>query len=198
MNTDVSRETTQRLQDYESLIKRWNPRINLIAPSTVDAIRQRHIDDSLQIARHAMPRSGLWVDLGSGGGLPGIVTAIACSDAPVKFVFVESDKRKSAFLRTAIRELDLPQVSVISARIEDIEPLNATYISVRALAPMPRLMPYLVQHLGDDGQAWLMKGKQWQGELEEARRHWKFDAKVYPSTTEFGAAILKISGVSHD
>lgn len=198
MSLDVSRETEQRLIDYEALIRRWNPRINLVAASTLADLRARHIDDSLQVARLVRPDSGLWADLGSGGGLPGLVLAIAFADTPTRFVLVESDQRKATFLRTAVRELGLVHAEVTSARIESIQPLNAGYISARALAPLPRLMAYLEKHLaGDDGQAWLMKGQNWQSEVDEARKSWHFSAEPYPSETQPGAAILKISGVSH-
>lgn len=194
---DVSRETWPRLEAYEALIRRWNPRINLVAPSTLEELRTRHIEDCLQIARHVTPGAGLWADLGSGGGLPGLVLAIAFADCPTGFRLVESDQRKATFLRTAIRELGLSRVSVISARIEGADPLKAAYISARALAPLPRLMPYLDRHLADDGQAWLMKGEQWRAEIDEARKDWNFAAEDYPSQTQSGAAIIKISGVSH-
>lgn len=197
MNANVSRETEARLREYESLIRRWNPRINLIAPSTLRELRTRHIDDCLQIMRYAAPSEGLWADLGSGGGLPGLVLAIAFADCRTRFLMVESDQRKATFLRTVIRELSLSNASVLNSRIETIDPLKAAYISARALAPLPRLMPYLEKHLANDGQAWLMKGEQWQTELEQARSAWQFSVENHPSTTQSGAAILKISGVSH-
>lgn len=197
MTISVSRETNQRLECYETLLRRWNPAINLIAPSTVDQIRQRHVEDCLQLSTLVRPESGLWADLGSGGGLPGIIAAILWSESSTKFTLVESDQRKSTFLRTVIRELGLSHVKVLTGRIEAINPLNASYISARALAPLPQLMPYLQRHLCPDGQAWLMKGKQWQDEVAQAKKAWKFNVDSYHSTTESGAAILKISKVSH-
>lgn len=198
MTGDVSRETQARLDAYEALIRRWNPSINLVAASTLPALRQRHIDDSLQVAAlMSPPGEGVWADLGSGGGLPAIVLATVFADRPTRFVLVESDRRKATFLRTCIRELGLPNASVLGQRIEAADPLNAAYISARALAPLPQLMPYLDRHLAADGQAWLMKGERWQAELDEAARHWSFDAEPYPSQTQDGAAIIKISGVSH-
>lgn len=194
----VSRETAERFTLYETLLRRWNPKINLVSPATLPDLRTRHIDDCLQLVRLADPQGGEWVDLGSGGGLPGLVVAIACADRPVTVRLVESDQRKAAFLRTVIRELDLPRASVLCARIEGIKSLNAAYVSARALAPLPRLMAYLEHHLAADGQAWLLKGAQWQSEVEEARRHWKFDLFSYPSETQHGAAILRISRLSHE
>lgn len=195
---DVSRETELRLTAYAKLIERWNPHINLVAPSTLPDFSRRHLGDCLQVAELVQPDEGLWVDLGSGGGLPGIVLAIAFAERPTEFTLIESDQRKSTFLRTVIRELALTRAKVISRRIEDVEPLKAAYLSARALAPLPRLMPYLDKHLAQDGQAWLMKGEQWQAELEQAREDWSFTSTTYPSLTRPGAAILKICGVSHD
>lgn len=194
---NVSRETDDRLRKYEELIQRWNPRINLVAAGTLPLLRQRHIDDSLQFSFCVKPVRGSWVDLGSGGGLPGIVIATAFSDTDLTFTLVESDQRKVAFLRTCIRELSLSNTTVLNARIESISPLNADYISARALAPLSRLMPYLDQHLSASGRAFLMKGQNWQTEVKEARENWRFDLIPHPSRTQDGAAILEISGVSH-
>nr|WP_090732691.1 16S rRNA (guanine(527)-N(7))-methyltransferase RsmG [Paracoccus homiensis] len=194
----VSRETTARLDAYQDLIRKWNPRINLVAPSTLDDLKGRHIDDCLQLAAQVSAVSGSWVDIGSGGGFPGIVLAIALADQDLLITLIESDQRKSTFLRTAIRELDLKNAQVLTARIEQATRQNADYLSARALAPLPRLMPYLTRHLGANGQAWLMKGQRWQDEVDEARQAWAFDVESYESVTQPGAAILKISGVTHE
>lgn len=194
---DVSRETEILLVRYANLLRKWSPRINLVAPSTLASLEERHIEDCLQVASHAQPQSGNWVDLGSGGGLPGIVLSIAARGTDANFTLIESDGRKSAFIRTAIRDLGLTKTKVVTARIEDLDPLNAAYVSARALAPLPRLMPYLVKHLAKNGQAWLMKGRQWHQELEEAALNWRFSYEAYPSKTEDSAAILKIWGIEH-
>ena len=194
---NVSRETGVRLEQYEDLLRHCNSRINLIAPSTVSDIRQRHIEDCLQLARICPASKGTWLDIGSGGGLPGLILAIAKADSDLKFTLIESDQRKATFLRTVIRELALTNCRVIAKRIEGVEPLNTDYISARALAPLPRLMAYLDHHLSKDGQAWLMKGQQWQTEIEDARADWTFTCEAFPSETQQGAAILKISGLSH-
>ncbi|RMC35552.1 16S rRNA (guanine(527)-N(7))-methyltransferase RsmG [Paracoccus alkanivorans] len=193
---DVSRETKDLLNEYQELLVRWNKKINLVAPSTISQLRARHIDDCLQISRYADPECGIWADLGSGGGLPGIVLAIFFASRPVRFMLVESDQRKAAFLRSVARSLDLHNVNVQNDRIEAINPLNAAHISARALAPLPRLMPYLDRHMAKDGQAWLMKGEKWQAEVDEARKYWKFNLTSIASSTQPGAAILKIGEVS--
>ncbi|RNF34680.1 16S rRNA (guanine(527)-N(7))-methyltransferase RsmG [Paracoccus methylarcula] len=196
MIENVSRETQDRLDAYQDLLIRWNPRINLVSPSTIPQLRSRHIDDCLQICANADPDKGIWADLGSGGGLPGIVLAIAFASRPIQFVLLESDQRKAAFLRSVVRQLGLSNTRIDNIRIEARDPLDAAYLSARALAPLPRLMPYLDRHLAKDGQAWLMKGEKWQAEVDEARQHWKFELETIASNTQAGAAILKISEVS--
>lgn len=188
----VSRET-ERLSAYATLLRKWNPHINLIAPSTVDDLEHRHLDDCLQLARLARPEGGLWVDFGSGGGLPGIVLAIMAAESPTEFLLVESDQRKATFLRTVIRELGM-NVNVKVARIESLKPLNADYISARALAPLVRLVPYLQQHLKPTGQAWLMKGENWQAELADAS-DFRFEYTAHSSQTQPGAAILQLTDI---
>ncbi len=196
MTDNVSRETMDRLARFRELVIRWNPRINLVAPSTISQFDTRHIEDCLQISKHANPESGIWADLGSGGGFPGIVLATVFSDRPVQFRLLESDQRKATFLRTVIRELSLENTQVNNGRIEDVDPLNAAYLSARALAPLPRLMPYLHRHLAEYGQAWIMKGENWQEEVVDARHKWKFNVLPIPSTSRPGAALLKISEVT--
>lgn len=191
---NVSRET-ERLVAYAALLRKWNATINLIAPATAGQIETRHIADALQLARLPQQSTGLWVDLGAGGGLPGLVIAIACPEREVRLI--ESDQRKAAFLRAAIRELSLENASVICQRIESADSQNAANISARALAPLPQLMAYVDRHLSPDGRAWLMKGRNWQAEIAEARKTWSFDVKAHQSSTDSDAAILEITGIRH-
>lgn len=193
----VSRETVDHLGIYQDLLRQWNPRINLVAPSSLADLEVRHISDSMQLADLVDVTSGHWVDLGSGGGLPGLVVAIAKAHTPLAVTLIESDQRKATFLRTVIREVGLSRAKVLSQRIEEIAALNAAYVSARALAPLPQLMAYLDLHLAPSGKAFLMKGRQWQAEIEEAKSKWTFDYVAHPSRTQDGAAILEISGVKH-
>lgn len=190
----VSRET-EALAAYAALIRKWNSTINLVSPLTLDQLETRHIADCAALADISRDSIGSWVDLGSGGGLPGVVIAILRPDLPV--TMVESDKRKGSFLRAAIRELGLRNAEIVSQRIEDLDGLKAANVSARALAPLPQLMAYVVRHLGDGGRAWLMKGRNWQAELAEARRNWTFDLKTHPSATDADAAILEITRIGH-
>lgn len=194
---NVSRETEQRLVTYATMVQKWNPRINLVSASTIASLRLRHIDDCIQIIDHSGPLSGRWVDLGSGGGFPGIVVAILGADWDLDVTLVESDQRKSAFLRAVLRETGLTRASVISDRIESVPPLSADHVSARALAPLATLLPMVERHMRPQGQAWLMKGQAWRQECEAAKADWRFDLRAIPSRTDPEAAILNITGVSH-
>ena len=189
----VSREAS--LAAFASLIRKWNPAINLVASSTLPDLERRHIADSLQLAELVSQPSGLWMDLGSGGGLPGLVVAICHPTCAVRLI--DSDRRKIAFLQTAIRELALSNCTGQAVRVEELPPAGALNLSARALAPLVRLMPYLARHLAQDGTAWLMKGRNWQAELEEAKAAWSFNVAVHPSKTDPSAAILAIRDVRH-
>lgn len=195
--TQVSRETNELLDRYTALVHQWNPKINLVAPSTLPDFRNRHIDDCLQLAELINCPKGHWVDIGSGGGLPGLVVAVLFREMPLKVTLIESDKRKCEFLRTAVRELGLKNVAIVSERIEAIAPLDADYISARALAALPSLLEYVHLHISSEGTAWLMKGRKWQEECNAARATWQFEVQNFPSRTDSEAAILKISGVSY-
>lgn len=186
----ASREA--RLAAYAALIRKWNPAINLVAPATLPDLEIRHLADSGQLAEMATV-GGSWMDIGSGGGLPGLVVAIYDPDRPV--TLVDSDRRKVAFLQNAIRQLDLENCTAMAARIETMPPASPRHISARALAPLDRLMPYVARHLTTDGTAWLMKGRNWQAEVDLARKDWRFDLTAHPSVTDPSAAILEVSGL---
>ncbi|MFN3524837.1 MAG: 16S rRNA (guanine(527)-N(7))-methyltransferase RsmG [Paracoccus sp. (in: a-proteobacteria)] len=194
---NVSRETQQSLLRYQALAERWNSKINLVAPSTLPDFFERHIVDCLQISQSICDPRGHWVDLGSGGGLPGIIMALLYKNAPVRFTLIESDSRKSAFLRTVIRELGLSHASILAERIESAEPQQADIISARALAPLPLLLSYVHRHGKPDGISLLMKGRSWKDEIDAASPHWRFQVDAIPSKTDPEAAILKVSGVTH-
>jgi 16S rRNA (guanine527-N7)-methyltransferase len=116
---NVSRETHERLIAYCHQIEKWNKTINLVSKSSVDQIWQRHLLDSAQIYRFGAP-VGLWLDIGSGGGLPGVVMSILGADV----VLVESDQRKATFLRETARVLGL-KLRVVNDRVESISPMGA-------------------------------------------------------------------------
>lgn len=194
---DVSRETFERLEIYAALLEKWNPRINLVAKSTLSDLWERHIRDSLQVFRLLDRPAPHWADLGSGGGFPGLVIAIAAAKTgnPEKITLVESDKRKATFLRSVLRETGV-SAQVIAKRIEETQPLAADILSARALADLSTLLGFAERHLSPDGTCLFQKGRNWKSELQLAREAWHFSYKAIPSQTESQAVVLKIEGLS--
>lgn len=187
---DVSRETSQ-LDELSALVRDWTGKINLVSTASVNDFARRHVEDSLQIA-DLCESATTWCDLGSGGGFPGLVVAIHRPDLSV--TLIESDKRKSVFLRHAARRLEL-DVQVIDRRIEATDPVGADAVSARALAPLPRLLGLAVRHGTPDSRYIFPKGARYQSEIADARAEWSFDIDVRPSKTDKEAVILILENV---
>src|SRR5437763_13440626 len=139
--TPVSRETEARLDRYVALLREWQAKTNLIAPSTLPNLWTRHISDSLQLLSLA-PSAKTWIDLGSGGGFPGVVLACALAETPGAMVhLVERNTKKASFLREALR-LTNSRGTVHCADIADsvdriTRPVDC--VTARALAPLHTL-----------------------------------------------------------
>lgn len=193
---NVSRETIGRLRSFEALAQKWTQKINLVSRGDIEQIWERHIVDSLQIYDLAPP-NGLWMDIGSGGGFPGIVAAIMAKEnsSEREFILVDSDQRKCAFLRTAARELEL-NVKVFSERVECLEPVSASVLSARAMDDLDGLLNHTARHLIRGGVALFPKGATWQKEHEGAQKNWDYELEVIPSETNSEATILKITEIS--
>ncbi|MEM8776571.1 MAG: 16S rRNA (guanine(527)-N(7))-methyltransferase RsmG [Pseudomonadota bacterium] len=194
---NVSRETMNRLELYESLLLKWNPRINLVSKKTLMGVWERHFIDSAQLLQLLEGQVSHWADLGSGGGFPGLVIAILATETknPSKVTLVESDRRKAVFMKTVLRETGA-EAEVISKRIEDIAPLNADVLSARALSDLATLLGYASRHLSPDGTAIFPKGENWQKEMEDAQSKWQFQHRIVKSKTSEGPVIICARGVS--
>ncbi len=190
---NVSRETMERLEHYFALLTKWNPSINLVAKSTLDDAWDRHFVDSAQIFSHAPKDWRVWADFGSGGGFPGAVIAIlAAENNPNgKVILVESDRRKSTFLRAVMRETGV-KATVHAERIEALPPIGADVISARALADLTNLLEFSAHH-GQTGTISLFpKGQSWKKELPTAQESWSFIYDAIKSETNPDAIILKV------
>lgn len=190
---NVSRETMSDLEAFAALTAKWTVKINLIARGTVDSIWDRHIVDSVQLYKFAPQTFEKWVDIGSGGGFPGIVMAILAKEKnpQAQFVLIESDQRKATFLRTVARELNLP-VRVIAERIETAPVQNADVVSARALTALSGLLSLTQRHLKQQGLALFHKGRQSGQEVADAQKSWSFDLEENASITDPDARILAI------
>ena len=190
----VSRETLLLLDRFVALLLQWQQRTNLIGPATVPQLWTRHIADSLQLLALA-PEARVWVDLGSGGGFPGLVLACALAEERGAAVhLVESNAKKAAFLREVGRDLGLPAI-VHAERIEHF-PLPAdTHVDVitaRALAPLNVLFGYVAPLLKTGAQALLPKGQDVEAELTEAAKYWSIQTELVPSKTSPQGRIVVV------
>lgn len=196
LQAEVSRETFARLEAIVDLLRRWQGTINLVAPATLPAIWQRHVADSLQLLALAPAAASRWVDLGSGGGFPGLVVAAVLAERPGAVVhLVESDTRKAAFLRESARVAGLP-VEVHAERIEKVAEKLAPgthVVSARALAPLAKLLDLASPFLAAGALALFPKGKDAERELTEARKGWTLDLNLAPSRTDPDARIVVVT-----
>jgi 16S rRNA (guanine527-N7)-methyltransferase len=189
---NVSRETMARLTAYLDLLRKWNRRINLVGRSTLDDPWRRHFLDSAQLLT-AAPPPGLWLDVGSGAGFPGLVCAILAG-RPVHLV--ESDARKAVFLREAARATGA-EATVHTCRIEDLPALEAAVISARALAPLDRLLDLTVRFATKETIFLFPKGLDVDDELTKAAKSWKMKVERIESQSDSRGIILKLQEVSH-
>jgi 16S rRNA (guanine527-N7)-methyltransferase len=191
----VSRETLDRFDAYGALLAHWNRSINVVSPASLGHLWTRHFADSAQLWRLAAPAAANWVDLGSGGGLPGIVVAILGANQDGMSVhLVESDRRKAEFLRQCIRELSL-SAKVHPVRIEFYPGPRGSVVSARALAPLSVLLSYLPSTRSPGGIALFPKGRSHEKELDAALALWNFEYRLHPSRTDPEAAIIEIGAV---
>lgn len=195
----VSRETWERLRLYADLVRKWQASINLISPKTLPTLWDRHVLDSLQLYR-LRPEPFTWIDMGSGAGFPGLVTAICLQEQGKGWVhLVESNNKKAAFLRQAISKTGA-RASVHPLRMEstrnEFEGIDA--ISARALAPLPDLLDYAWPYAENNPalEMWFHKGLDYPEEVRSARDHWAFDLIEHRSLAQDGSAILQISNLS--
>ena len=192
--TPVSRETEARLEVLVAELARWQAAKNLVSSATLSEVWTRHIADSLQIFQ-AAPDAKRWLDLGSGGGFPGLVIGICLAGIPGGHIdLVESNARKCAFLRHVARLTGAP-VTVHNARIEDAVGQFSGKIDVvtaRALAPLPLLLDWCNELLRTGAIALFPKGQHLESELTESSKCWKIHASTLPSLTDSAAGILKI------
>lgn len=189
------RPIEQELSLFETLLRRWQAKINLVAANTVNDVWLRHFADSAQVLA-AASEAKTWADLGSGAGFPGLVTALLLKDRPgARVHLIESDQRKAAFLRAVSRETGAP-ATVHAERIEGaLPPLvgQVEAISARALAPLGRLMELARKPLENGATGVFLKGEEWQDELTAARRLGNFDIRTIESRTHPRARLIVVN-----
>ena len=196
--TPVSRETEARLDRFVGLLLQWQAKTNLVAPSTLPHLWTRHIADSLQLLTLA-PSAKVWVDLGSGGGFPGVVLACALADTSGAVVhLVERNAKKAAFLREALRVAGARGV-VHAKRIEDIVdslsgPIDC--VTARALAPLHELVGFAEPLVRRGAKAFFLKGQDVGAELTEATKYWNIQPILHASLTGGQGWIVELDSIA--
>ena len=195
--TPVSRETESRLDRYVELLREWQAKTNLIAPSTLPTLWTRHIANSLQLLRFA-PSARVWIDIGSGGGFPGVVLACALADVPEAWVhLIERNAKKAAFLREALRVTGAPGV-VHAKGIEDIVdsiPERIDCVTARAVAPLHQLLGFAEPLLRRGAKALFLKGQDVEAELTEATKYWSIKPILHSSLTGGQGWIVELDRI---
>lgn len=190
----LSPECRSRLRIYADLLLKWQRTINLVGRATLDDLWIRHFADSLQVPG-AVPQARLWLDLGSGAGFPGLVTAILYADDPrAQVQLIESDRRKCAFLREVSRETAAPAI-IHLGRIEDIVPEmteSIEAVSARALAPLETLLRYAEPLLDRGAIGVFPKGEHVERELTGAFTIGKYSIATVPSHTRPASSLVLV------
>ena len=179
---------------YKRSLLLWNKKINLVSENSTKDVWGRHFLDSAQIFRHIGPADRHLLDMGSGGGLPGLVLGIMAKKKypNLKITLVESDTRKAVFLKEVVRSQRLNS-TVLSDRVEQLPRQNADIVTARAVAPLKTLLGYAYQHMSQTGVCIFLKGISYKNEVEEALDFWRFNISVDESITNEGSVVLKIT-----
>jgi len=192
----VSRETIERLDAFVALLLQWQAKTNLVAPSTLPHLWTRHIADSLQLFSIA-PHIGTWIDLGSGGGFPGVVVACALSKIDGEMHLLERNGKKAAFLREALRVTGAPGTVHATDIMDFVDSFSAPadYVTARAVAPLKVLIDFSAPLIARGATALFLKGQDVEAELTEATKYWKLKHRLHLSLTSPGSFIVEITAV---
>ena len=193
---NVSRETLNGFYEYETLLSKWNEKINLVSKNTLVDIWERHFLDSGQIIKHVDASGKRWVDVGSGAGFPGLVVALLLRDRKVDcdLVLVEKHPKKVFFLKEVIRKLNL-SVEVVNDNIYTLEPLNADILTARAFSELNNLMEIAFRHRKKEGICLFLKGENYRFELDKTLNYWFFDYDIVDSLSSSSGKIIRVKKI---
>ena len=193
---NVSRETLIGFCEYESLLLKWNRKINLISKNTLTDIWNRHFLDSGQIIKHVDASRKRWIDIGSGAGFPGLVIALLLRDRKIdcELILVEKNTKKVFFLNEVVRKLDL-NVKVVNDDIGALEPLKADILTARAFSELNYLIQIAHIHRADKGICLFLKGKNYRFELDKTLNYWFFDYDVVDSLSNPSGKIIRVKNI---
>jgi len=195
---NVSRETCLDFEKLVSMIKIKNDKINIISQKSAKNkdIRKRHIIDSAQAIDFVDLNSNTTTDLGTGGGMPGIVIAIMIKNLKkkIKMNLFEKSYHKSTFLKEVSRELNL-KTEVIQEDIFKIKKLHSGTIMARAFKPMPIVLDLVYKNFSKYKNLILFMGKSGKKTLTETLKNWDFEYKEKKSLTSYDSFLISIINI---
>jgi 16S rRNA (guanine527-N7)-methyltransferase len=193
----VSHETETRLDRYVGLLLEWQAKTNLVSPSTLPHLWTRHVADSLQLLPLA-PTAKIWVDLGSGGGFPGVVLACALAETPGATVhLIERNAKKAAFLREALRITGSPGVVHLADIGDSVDRIRSRIdcVTARAVAPLHQLIGFAEPLVRHGAKALFLKGQDVEAELTEATKYWNIQPHLHSSRTGGHGWIVELDQI---
>jgi len=193
---DVSRETMERLTVYADMLTKWQRRINLVGPATIEVLWTRHFADSLELGHHAPSGSRNWLDIGTGAGFPGMVLATCGQQKNLQVNLVEANERKCAFLREVSRRIKAP-VTIHNCRIEAIDSqaiqtMALDVVTARALAPLDLLLKLAQKPLEFGAVGVFPRGQDVEDELTASTKCWKIEAEIVERNFGLPGKILVV------
>jgi len=197
-NQNVPRETLMEFDLFMSMLQKGNEEINIISKKTAknQVIRERHIVDSAQVIEFIDLNSNIITDIGSGGGMPGIIISIMIRNLKnkIKVHLYEKSHHKSNFLRKVSRDLKL-NTEVIQENIFEAQNLESGTIMARAFKPLPVVLDLVYRNFSSYKNLVLFMGKNGEKILEETLKSWAFDFEKEKSITSKDSFLLNIKNI---
>ena len=197
-NQNVPRETLIEFELFISMLQQGNEKINIISKETAknELIRERHIIDSAQIIEFIDLNSNLITDIGSGGGMPGIIISIMIKNQknPTTVRLYEKSHHKSSFLRKVSRDLKL-NTEVMQENIFEAQNLESGTIMARAFKPLPIILDLVCKNFSSYKNLIVFMGKNGEKVLEETLINWDFDFEKKKSITSKDSFLLNIKNI---
>ena len=195
---NVPRETFMEFESFIAMLQKRNEEINIISKETAksEVIRERHIVDTAQVIDFVDLKSTVITDIGTGGGMPGIIISIMIKNLKksIKMNLYEKSHHKSSFLRKVSRDLNL-NTEVIQKNIFETQNLESGTIMARAFKPLPIVVELVFRNFSNYKNLIIFMGKNGEKILEDTLKSWDFDFEKKKSITSKDSFLLNIKNI---
>ncbi len=188
-NYNLNKRQVELIDTYLESLKNNNQIHNLVGPSTISVSWDRHVNDSLQLSKFILERKASIIDLGTGAGLPGVMLYIF---GYTNILLVDSKMKKINFIKNFSKEQNV-KIKTICTRVEKIKNQKFDYIVCRAFAPLIKLLDYSLFFNKKNTSLLFLKGRNVKKEIEDAKKSFSFEYKLFPSKSEGDGHVLKIN-----